>query len=175
MTLKQIQDVLNAIFVRLGIIQKEVAKIEPPKPTKHKLDFIILHHTATDRDTTTFTAVNDFHRQQWAFKSKLGFYIGYQYFITANGRVYQGREDLEEGAHTKGHNQNTIGICLTGDFDTEYPTHEQLVSLNKLLDTLQDKYDIDVANIRGHRNFTQKTCPGDHLFQWLVEYKMQRS
>ena len=77
-------------------------------PTQYKKNFIILHHTLTDRDTTTFNAVNNYHKDLWNFESSLGYFIGYHYFITADGKVTQGRADWEAGAHCYQENKNYV-------------------------------------------------------------------
>ena len=73
---------------------------------------IIIHHGGGWLD---FKSVNAYHKSKWGFRSSLGYYIGYQYFINRDGRVHQGRADNEEGAHTRRYNKRTIGICLMGN------------------------------------------------------------
>jgi len=136
-----------------------------------KPEFIIIHHSATDRDQTSFESVNEFHKQKWNFKSKLGYYIGYQYFITADGKLYQGRADDETGAHTIGYNINSIGICLAGNFMVEQPTPAQINSLESLVASKREQWNIPVKNILGHREVGQTLCPGDNLMSWVKEYR----
>jgi len=135
-------------------------------PTYYKKNYIVLHHTLTDRDTTTFEAVNNYHKQQWNFKSSLGYYIGYHYFITANGKVYQGRNDWEIGAHCtqQSKNYDGIGICLTGNFDNQNPSQKQLDSLKILIEDLMAKHNIPNQNLKFHRDYaTYKSCPGSNI------------
>ena len=47
--------------------------------------------------------------------------IGYNYFIEEDGTVVEGR-GLHIGAHAKEYNRDTIGICMTGNFDKYDPT-----------------------------------------------------
>jgi len=85
--------------------------------------YIIIHHTATSRDKTTFSSINNGHRKRWNWKSSLGYYIGYQYLITADGTIKQGRADNEDGAHCRGWNDKSIGIALTGNFMLQIHRH----------------------------------------------------
>ena len=120
----------------------------------------------TPRDTTTFEAIDNYHKKLWNFKSELGFYIGYQYFIAGNGKVYQGRRDTEAGAHCYQENKNydSIGICLAGNFDNENPSNEQLISLKVLLKDLMAKYGVLLPNVKYHREYaTYKSCPGKNI------------
>jgi len=133
------------------------------------MKYLIVHHTGgTDADPMldtshhTFDIVNEYHRQKWDFKSRLNFYIAYHYFIEKDGRTIQGRMDAELGAHTKGYN-NSIGICLAGNFDATDPTKEQEKSLKELLARLVAKYTIEYKNIVPHRKFARKSCYGNRL------------
>jgi len=94
---------------------------------KNRPENIIVHHSGSPRDTTTFKGVNAYHRRRWNFRSALGFYIGYHLFIEADGSVHKGRLFDEAGAHTKdsGMNFKSIGVCLAGNFNNELPTHPQ--------------------------------------------------
>jgi N-acetyl-anhydromuramyl-L-alanine amidase AmpD len=132
--------------------------------------FLIVHHTGgTDADPLadtsnhTFEIVDDYHRQLWQFKSSLGHYIGYHYFINKKGVVTQGRADTDEGAHTRGYNTTSIGICLAGNFDRTKPTAAQTKALTSLLLQLMNKHGITADNIVPHRKFANKTCYGRNL------------
>jgi N-acetylmuramoyl-L-alanine amidase len=81
--------------------------------------------------------------------------IGYHYFINPSGKLETGRTLKEVGAHCKGHNAKSIGICLAGR-DKFQP--EQFDTLRSLLSQLNKKF--PDATIHGHREFNPgKTCP----------------
>ena len=66
-------------------------------------------------------------------------------------------------------NYKSIGICLTGNFDVEEPTEEQMSVLNNLVLKLKGEYDIPDSNIVGHRHFaTYKSCPGDKFTTGMI-------
>ena len=46
-------------------------------------------------------------------------YIGYHYYITRSGRVEITRPLERMGAHAKGHNAHSIGICYEGGLDEQ--------------------------------------------------------
>jgi N-acetylmuramoyl-L-alanine amidase len=97
--------------------------------------------------------------------------IGYHYVIDLDGTIEPGR-DLEcIGAHCKGHNINSVGVCYIGGADANLKpkdtrTDAQKVSLLLLLKFLRKKY--PDAKIYGHRDFAQKACPS---FDAKEEYK----
>ena len=65
-------------------------------------------------------------------------HLGYHYVIDTDGTVETGRMVGEIGAHVKGHNQYSVGICLVGGIDAngknygEY-TEKQWIALHTLL------------------------------------------
>jgi hypothetical protein len=131
---------------------------------------IVIHHCGgsdlnplLDTSEQPFEVVNDYHRQKWNFKSTLGYYIGYQYYIDKYGKVTQGRADLEEGAHTIGLNKESIGICLAGNFDVTFPTPAQIESLKSLLKTKLATYGLKSTDVVPHRTYAAKTCYGRNL------------
>jgi len=142
----------------------------------NKPENIIVHHTATARDSTTFDAVNRYHKKKWNFKSALGYYIGYQYFISGRGNITQGRLNTEGGAHTKqkGMNFKSVGICLAGNFDNEQPTKIQVEQLTKLMFQLHTVYGIAPENVYPHRAFAPKSCYGSSLPDTWAESLLAR-
>jgi len=83
--------------------------------------------------------------------------IGYHYVVCRDGKIEVGRKEGSMGAHTKGHNRDTIGICYAG---TQYPTAPQIESLIELYDEINSRHDISWKDWHGHYEFTNKLCPG---------------
>ena len=144
--------------------------------------WIIVHHTASARDTTTFAAVNEYHRTKnwgtatapaYASKSALGYYISYHYFITADGVVTKGANDNEIRWHAGAMNDKALGVCLAGWFDTDHdaaPTAAQVSSLTTILKQLSQTHGIAADHIVPHRKFAQKTCYGMKLAdEWAAK------
>jgi N-acetyl-anhydromuramyl-L-alanine amidase AmpD len=127
-------------------------------------EYLIVHHTGgTDADPLadtshhTFAIVNEWHVAKGWGK------IGYHYFIDKEGILTQGRLDDEEGAHTIGYNQKSLGICLAGNFDLTMPTQAQIDTLTKLLNDKVKQYGIPVEKVVPHRFASPKTCYGKLL------------
>lgn len=101
------------------------------------------------------------------------FDIGYHYVIRRNGKIEKGREDDVPGAHARGFNHLSLGICLVGGVaeDKKTPennfTPEQFDSLASLLTGL--KFDYPDAEIVGHRDLPNvtKACPSFDVKEWL--------
>ena len=122
-----------------------------------KIKEIIIHCSAT-REGRNYTVadIDRWHRER-------GFFcIGYHFVIYRDGSIHVGRSVEEVGAHCKGHNSNSIGVCYIGGLgkdgkpkDTRTP--EQRDALVGLLMRLKRQF--PGAVIRGHRDFAAKACP----------------
>jgi len=136
-----------------------------------KIEYIVIHHTASNRDRTTIKDIENWHKARWShFVSSLGYHIGYHYVILGNGQLVQTRKDYELGAHTIP-NDGKIGVSLCGNFDIEKPSHAQLRALSRLLDDLKRKHNLNNNRIQGHYYFSRTACPGRNLIQWIKDYK----
>jgi len=126
-----------------------------------KVEYIIIHHTERNNDFPLFVKLRHIYLRGWEN-------IGYHYLIgntrpfTRNGQIYHGRPEEFEGAHILGYNQNSIGICLIGNFDKKHPSKEQFESLFSLVHRKMEQFRVPVENVRGHREFPEvrKSCPG---------------
>lgn len=87
--------------------------------------------------------------------------IGYHYFIDKRGNVHHGRSEDKPGAHTRGHNSRSIGICLSGRNGF---MGDQFQALELLCLELTQKYEIEKKDILGHCDLDKnKTCPNFDL------------
>jgi hypothetical protein len=132
--------------------------------------YIIVHHAGgtdanpmQDSSGYTFEQCNQDHKARFDFKSTLGYYVGYHYFVDKYGMMTQARADNEEGAHCIGQNTSSLGICLAGNFDATLPTDSQVITLKKFLIEKSKQYNILPENVVPHRAFAQKTCYGKRL------------
>lgn len=134
------------------------------KPKGNNPEWLIVHHSGgTDAnplaDTSEHTAKG---MELWHIG--LGWEgLGYHYVIHKDGAIWKGRPEHYHGAHTKGYNTKSIGICLSGNFDATLPTLAQEKSLKELLNSLSEKYSIGKDKIVPHRHSANKTCYGNKL------------
>ena len=121
---------------------------------------IIIHHSLTkDSGTVSWGPIRKYHLG-------LGWRdIGYHYGIELVNSEYEillGRMANEEGAHTRGMNNTSLGICCVGNYDKQPPPKALLDKLRQLCLFLMVQYAIPPENIYGHRIFaTYKSCPGN--------------
>jgi N-acetyl-anhydromuramyl-L-alanine amidase AmpD len=102
--------------------------------------------------------------------------IGYHFIVYRNGAVATGRSEDEAGAHVRGHNRQSLGVCLIG---TNEFTPEQWHALAVLIGALRKKYPL--ARVVGHRDLSPdrdgdgivepsewtKTCPNFDVAAWI--------
>lgn len=137
-------------------------------PNPRRINKLIVHCTATPEGKDyTVEQIRTMHIKQNGWSD-----IGYHYVIYRDGSVHRGRSESVAGAHTIGHNSNSIGICYVGGLASDGKTPKdtrtlaQKESLAKLLKELKAKY--PAATIHGHNEFANKACPS---FNAKTEYK----
>ena len=122
------------------------------------IDKIVVHCSATPegRDVSAAT-IDEWHKQRgWSG-------IGYHFVVGLNGNIEYGRDLDKTGAHVKGHNTGSIGICYIGGIDSvskvakDTRTSEQKESLLDLIKTLKKLH--PQAIVHGHNEFSSKACP----------------
>jgi len=130
---------------------------------------IIIHRSESNWGSAK--AIDGWHRRP-PFNFKM---IGYQYvicnsFITSSnwrlkqpdfisdGKIEIGRKVGAEGAHCRGHNRDSVGICLVG---MRTFTSKQYASLVHLVKRVQEAY--PGAEVFGHyeldKRSEKKNCP----------------
>ena len=122
------------------------------------IDKIIIHCSATIEGVNVSTSTI----KRWHVQGRGWSDIGYHYIIGLDGAIDYGRAINRSGAHTKGENETSIGICYIGGLckskranDTR--TEAQKKSLIKILKTLTHIY--PEASIHSHFEFANKACP----------------
>ena len=102
--------------------------------------------------------------------------IGYHYVIDLDGTIEKGRSEELAGAHCKGHNATSIGICYVGGCDKNMKpkdtrTPEQKRSMLSLVRKLVNKYKIPVTQIWAHHDFDKhKACPSFDVSEFRKDY-----
>ncbi len=123
-----------------------------------KINLLVVHCSDT-ANNENLSAI-DIH------KMHLGFGwdgIGYHKIINRSGKIENGRPEYWIGAHVKGKNDVSLGVCLIGKDNF---TKNQFSSLKKILKQWMAKY--PNAKIVGHKDIgnTKKTCPNFDVINW---------
>lgn len=141
--------------------------------TMRKVDKLIIHCS----DTYAEMDIDGATIRGWHVDERGWSDIGYHFVIRRDGTVELGRDldkdgDVYEeiGAHVKGWNKNSIGICMVGGRgDDDKPesnfTDDQWRSLETVLKIIRADY--PGAIIYGHNEFADKACPSFDVQKWL--------
>ena len=123
-------------------------------------DKIIMHHSLTkDTKTVSWGAIRKYHLNKgW---EDIGYHFGIE-LVGTKHEIFVGRLMNVPGAHTKGQNSSSIGICLIGNFDKNKPPKEQWDLAVKLVSSLCEILYLTSSSIYGHNNYASyKSCPGE--------------
>lgn len=118
---------------------------------------IIIHCSATPEGReVSVNEIERWHRQR-GFNG-----ISYHYVVGLDGKVHTGRPITQAGAHCRGHNHDSIGVCYIGGCDhTMHPkdtrTAAQRASLRQIVTELRRQF--PGATVHGHCEFAAKACP----------------
>lgn len=149
-------------------------------------------YVGASRTIDQWHAKRGFKRQPaWVARHMPGLkHIGYHYVVDLDGKLWQGRNLVEVGAHAAGHNANSVGICLVGgvELDAQY-TLAQWATLAELVMRLATHLAVPLQHAQGggtgvcgHRDLSPdansdgritradwlKTCPGFDVAAWLA-------
>lgn len=117
-----------------------------------KIDMIVIHCSATRADVPLSPRqLDEMHRQR-GFDG-----CGYHYYVRRDGEICTMRLVDRPGAHAKGYNQHSIGVCYEGGLDeqgrpADTRTELQKRSLRVLVRVLA--MDFQTRRIVGHRDLS---------------------
>jgi len=135
---------------------------------------IIIH--CSDSKWGDVSAIDDWHKARgWAG-------IGYHWVVVGgfpksskhyiesyDGLVQRGRPEEKAGAHCRGQNRDSIGICMIG---VDEFTPSQFEALERVVRGLQEAYNVSDAMVFGHRDWDKKkTCPNFDVSAWMKGLK----
>ena len=115
--------------------------------------------------------------------------IGYHFVIPIDGVVQPGRPITETGSHVRGHNANTIGVCLVGGVGKDSKPADNYLPVQKdalfsLIESLRKQFP-SIKRIVGHRDLSPdlnkdgkitpnewvKACPCFDVARWYQSRK----
>ena len=86
-----------------------------------------------------------------------------------NGEVQEGRDLNKAGAHARGYNADSIGICMIG---TDKFSEEQFISLGSVVIGMMTQFDLQVEDVIAHADVDThgKTCPNFNVKDFMDKY-----
>lgn len=129
-------------------------------------DYIIIHCAATRPDMDIGAAeIDKWHR------ARNFLCIGYHVVIRRDGTVEKGRDLDSPGAHARGYNGTSVGVCMVGGINDQGEpernfTDAQWDSLKAVISGLTEQY--PEAKVIGHNEVdAHKACPSFNVQEWL--------
>jgi len=154
-------------------VAKAQRKIDINNLSEQRWKHIILHHSGTP--TGSGKIFDYYHRRVRRMENGLAYH-----FVIGNGSESgDGQIEVSErwrrqiqGGHVRSevYNQNSIGICLVGDFQRSRPTKHQIKSVISLVDHLKNGLLAKRPDLLLHRDVQETLCPG----KYFPEREIQR-
>lgn len=118
----------------------------------NKVEYIVVHCSATPEGLDL--NANDINRMHRARNFSM---IGYHKVVKLNGAVEDGRPMDRQGAHVRGYNHKSVGICYIGGLDAsrkakDTRTDFQVVAMANEIVSLKKKF--PNAKVVGHRDLS---------------------
>ena len=143
---------------------------------KYPVHEVILHTSATPGNWHTGKSVQDMVDaiRRWHVVDNGWSDIGYHRVVAPDGSIGIGRSLYKTGAHVRGRNRGTVGICMVPSvthngiktFDT-YFTEAQRQAVKAYLKDLMEL--TEITKVSGHNDYANKECPGFkvHTKDWI--------
>lgn len=126
---------------------------------------LVVHHTAGPA-TASAADIRAAHRARgWVD-------IGYHALVRRSSSsgdwiVEDGRADWMMGAHVAGHNEDTLGLAIAGDYSAAEPPVEALALAAGVLAGWAARHGLRGRDIVGHGERGRTACPGRVPVAWL--------
>jgi len=146
-----------------NVIEKVAAKSMRRRTLVDAVRYIVVHHSVT-ADTCGWEDMLRIHLRK-GYSS-----IGYHFVIRgSDGEVYKCLpiSPAVVGAHAIQQNPESIGVCVTGNYEKHKPKPAALAALKGVLVELQAAY--PKAKVMGHKEmqYSRTACPGKYLMAAL--------
>lgn len=128
-----------------------------------KINKVIIHAA----DTPANMDVGAAEIRRWHVEDNGWSDIGYHFVIRRSGLVETGRDESTPGAHVRGHNTGSLGVCMVGGNPGCNFTAGQWAALSALVTDILKRYGLSKGDVYGHRDFDSgKTCPTFDARAW---------
>jgi peptidoglycan hydrolase-like protein with peptidoglycan-binding domain len=137
-----------------GAAEPKGKPVQIATPVKH----LFLHHSVTpDHGPDTVRSIQKFHIESRGWND-----IAYTWLYSPSQRTFfEGRGPGVAGAHTRGHNKTSHGLCVLGNFQVTKPPRHVIEDLAAWARWHGGTYGPD--RYMPHLDVTSTLCPGQHL------------
>jgi N-acetylmuramoyl-L-alanine amidase len=144
---------------------------------------ITIHHGGVEitKDKDPIESIRNL--QKWSRAEKEWIDIPYHFMIDLEGKIYEARPINYPGdTNTEYDPTGHALIEVMGNYEIQEFSEKQMVSLVTLSAFLAKKFNVGIADIKTHKDYSSKTvCPGKNIYQYfedgtilnLIEEKMK--
>lgn len=133
------------------------------------IEYIVIHCSATPPSMDIGAdEIRRWHTQERGWTD-----IGYHFVCRRDGTIEEGRPIERPGAHVKGYNHSSIGVCWVGGISSSQKTEDnrtadQSRALYQKITELKRQF--PEAEVLGHRDFkgVVKDCPSFDVRDWYT-------
>jgi hypothetical protein len=140
--------------------------VAPRCVSNHTPNRITIHHTVTPTSDSMspqarLRNIQNYHRNVLGWCD-----IGYNFLVSRDGRLWEGRGAARLGTHVANNNTGNVGISFMGTHTSTQATSTQLDRVAALVRGLRTQYGIatNSSRIKGHRDYNSTACPGNALY-----------
>ena len=90
--------------------------------------YLVVHHEGGTAEGSSALAIHRYHVKARAEGGRGWAGIGYHACVEPDGRIAEGRPTWAVGAHAKGYNHESLGLCLVGNYELWQPTETMIES-----------------------------------------------
>jgi len=132
---------------------------------------LFIHHTADSgtpgstlkADAAYLRGIQRFHKSMRGWSDiAYNFVICHKLGTSKKARVYEGRGLGVVGAATYGHNSTSISVCIAGNFDTQNPSDQMMLALQKTIKRLKQR-GANIVEVKFHSDVYPTSCCGKNL------------
>lgn len=131
-----------------------------PMRTHADIDQIIIHHTATPANISV-ERIAQFQVQNRDLPG-----IAYHFCVTADGTIYQTQYLETVPVHAGANSDDSVGVCLIGNFTSQPPSPAQLAATARLTAQLMALLDLPRSSIIGYSEIINTQSPGATWPRW---------
>lgn len=130
---------------------------------------MVVHHTASPTNDS-MTPEQRLRQTQTYHMDTRGYCdIAYNFLMSRDARVWEGRGDSVLGGHTLNQNGGNMALCIIGTYTTDTLTPQQECAAAGWMAWQSSLHGITLnrTNIKGHREWGSTECPGQRVFDRL--------
>lgn len=156
----------------MRIVTRDDWQADPASAPKHRMRLpaieVFVHHSVTP---VSSNPGKDMRVVEAVGLKRFG-QFSYSYCIHPEGVILEGA-GLGRGAHTRGRNSTSFGVCWLGDYEERPVKMQQVDATRWLVAWLVDQGHLRLsAPLRGHRDVAATACPGRNLYAVLDDLRV---